>query len=92
MIDAIAKKSHSHKGIPLRIRCKDFRELTFLFPRDRERECQDVYESLTRFAFPGMAQGRGWGGLCLCVAYSMLFCSDTCAAGRVQDTTGAGRQ
>ncbi|OWF52869.1 myotubularin-related protein 8-like isoform X2 [Mizuhopecten yessoensis] len=37
-------------GSPLQLRCKDFRCVTFVIPKDRE--CQDIYESLMDLSRP----------------------------------------
>lgn len=39
-------------GSSLVLRCKHFLELTFLIPKDKE--CQDLYETLTRCSRPGI--------------------------------------
>lgn len=43
-------------GSPLQIRCKDFRCVTFVIPRDRD--CQDITESLQQLSQPSKALFR----------------------------------
>ncbi|KAJ8298540.1 hypothetical protein KUTeg_025071 [Tegillarca granosa] len=49
-ISTIEKLALTTGGSPLQIRCKDFRCITFVIPRDRD--CQDVYASLLELSKP----------------------------------------
>lgn len=49
-MSSLEKQPLSAGGSPLLIRCKDFRCLTFVIPRDRE--CQDIYASLQELSNP----------------------------------------
>lgn len=50
-MSSLEKQPLSAGGSPLLIRCKDFRCLTFVIPRDRE--CQDIHASLQELSKPG---------------------------------------
>ena len=49
-ISSIERLPLSTGGSPIQIRCKDFRCVTFVIPRDRE--CQDIIESLQQLSQP----------------------------------------
>lgn len=51
LIDTVERKSLTLHGTPLHIRCKDFRQLRFVIPR--QQDAQDVYDALQVFGFPG---------------------------------------
>lgn len=50
-IGSVDKLQLSTKGSPLLIRCKTFRSVTFVIPK--ERECHDVYVTLLKLSQPG---------------------------------------
>ncbi|KAK3099384.1 hypothetical protein FSP39_003635, partial [Pinctada imbricata] len=49
-ISGIERQPLNASGSPLQIRCKDFRCITFVLPRDRD--CQDIYTSLQELSKP----------------------------------------
>ncbi|XP_056012454.1 myotubularin-related protein 6-like isoform X2 [Ostrea edulis] len=49
-MSAIEKQALNAGGSPLQIRCKDFRCITFVIPRDRD--CQDIFTSLQELSKP----------------------------------------
>lgn len=52
LIGVVERGALSALGSPLTVRCKHFLTLTFLISKDKD--CQDLFETLTRCARPGM--------------------------------------
>ena len=50
-VGSIERQSSTTSGYPLQIHCKNFLNVTFVIPK--ERECQDVYASLLQLSQPG---------------------------------------
>lgn len=57
-ISSIEKQATTATGCPLLIRCKNFQNIQFVLPQ--ERDCHDVYISLIRLARPGTEWAFGW--------------------------------
>ena len=53
-LSSVEKLALSTRGSPLKLSCKTFQSLTFVIPK--ERDCQDVYESLLHFSQPASVQ------------------------------------
>ncbi|CAG5123118.1 unnamed protein product, partial [Candidula unifasciata] len=49
-MDQVEKQAMTAEGCPLQIRCKNFLCMTFIIPR--ERDCQDVYQTLLELSRP----------------------------------------